>query len=825
MLKIGTLTTLLLSGLATAQTWESAPALPTGGAAKVWAVGANLGGTIYALGGTPWSGGGDGTVYSLDLGAIGWVEELTFDGIGPVISQGGGIDSLGRIVIFGGENTDNFDPGDTFDWDMQEGPWHNLAMRSAAAPVKYFAYCSDSAGRIYSLGGGGGENGPNTAHAERYIANSDTWELIAPMPVAAGDAAAVDDGMGHILVIGGVSGDGTARLTEVQQFDTTTGTWSTTAVPDLPVGISQASAVRDVNGKIYLLGGREGPLQGTTRNEVLIYDPALGTWADGPSMTTPRRLFAAVLGSDDFIYAIGGDNDSGGTNTVEKMHPTDCPVFNNEPTGQTIWRGAKLYLHSDVVGAQPITLQWQRGGVNLVDGTSAHGSVITGATADTLVVTNTQPEDTGFYTLVASNACGTATTTPASNVVRVQVPMPTSWTITNLHPGFDHSYALSVEDGVQGGHVIFDTPEFNGIDHPTLWHGAANTFENLTPAGSQGGAINAIANGVAVGWWWRPFDCFVNHQWLTCYYRRASTWVVGTGEHRYPTASGWEYHSMSDTDGTWHVGTVTNDDDSGNVWSHAYIWTEPNFGGIDLHPTSGASSSFASAIDGADQYGSINTPYPAPSPRAAKWSGSRDSFVLMHPTGVINSSISAARDGQQVGIVNRWQSDVYYGLWSGTPESFMPFIDPAFATNSLKGVEGGYQFGTVTYPDGHSSVYLWRGAPGEGIDLGQYLDSEFTSATIADMDIEPDGTVVLVGYGYNANQQQYQALMWTGTLGTGACSEADLVEPFGVLDFFDVAAYLAQFSAGDLAADLNGDGLLDFFDVSAFLSAFSAGCP
>ena len=58
----------------------------------------------------------------------------------------------------------------------------------------------------------------------------------------------------------------------------------------------------------------------------------------------------------------------------------------------------------------------------------------------------------------------------------------------------------------------------------------------------------------------------------------------------------------------------------------------------------------------------------------------------------------------------------------------------------------------------------------------------------------------------------------------GACV-ADFVEPFGVLDFFDVAAFLSAFAGGDLAADLTGDGVLDFFDVLAFLSAFSAGCP
>lgn len=46
----------------------------------------------------------------------------------------------------------------------------------------------------------------------------------------------------------------------------------------------------------------------------------------------------------------------------------------------------------------------------------------------------------------------------------------------------------------------------------------------------------------------------------------------------------------------------------------------------------------------------------------------------------------------------------------------------------------------------------------------------------------------------------------------------------GLLDFFDVSAFLAAFGAGDPAADFNDDGLLNFFDVSAFLGAFAAGC-
>jgi len=47
----------------------------------------------------------------------------------------------------------------------------------------------------------------------------------------------------------------------------------------------------------------------------------------------------------------------------------------------------------------------------------------------------------------------------------------------------------------------------------------------------------------------------------------------------------------------------------------------------------------------------------------------------------------------------------------------------------------------------------------------------------------------------------------------------------GVLNFFDVSAFLSAFGSMDLAADFTGDGMLNFFDVSAFLSAFGAGCP
>lgn len=47
----------------------------------------------------------------------------------------------------------------------------------------------------------------------------------------------------------------------------------------------------------------------------------------------------------------------------------------------------------------------------------------------------------------------------------------------------------------------------------------------------------------------------------------------------------------------------------------------------------------------------------------------------------------------------------------------------------------------------------------------------------------------------------------------------------GLLNFFDVSAFLVAFNNMNPIADFNNDGLFNFFDISAFLAAFSAGCP
>ncbi len=74
--------------------------------------------------------------------------------------------------------------------------------------------------------------------------------------------------------------------------------------------------------------------------------------------------------------------------------------------------------------------------------------------------------------------------------------------------------------------------------------------------------------------------------------------------------------------------------------------------------------------------------------------------------------------------------------------------------------------------------------------------------------------------------EHYRPNLASDATGGGACSPADFLPPFGVLDFSDVTAFLIAFSGGAPQADLAlPAGVFDFSDVVAFLGLFAAGCP
>lgn len=175
----------------------------------------------------------------------------------------------------------------------------------------------DNDGRIY-LVSGVGDSGP-TSVVLRFDEDTGLWEEIAPMSTARASAAVASDSDGRIYAIAG--NDGVSTLDTVERYDPETDEWS--SVASLPEPRGSAKAVSNAAGDaIFVIGG--GDEDGEITASVFRYDVSEDEWSTEPSMVFPRTFFGAARGSDDMIYAVGGEgvlgapspDDTGGTAEV-----------------------------------------------------------------------------------------------------------------------------------------------------------------------------------------------------------------------------------------------------------------------------------------------------------------------------------------------------------------------------------------------------------------------------------------------------------------------------------------------------------------------------
>ncbi|MEQ8850629.1 MAG: kelch repeat-containing protein [Phycisphaerales bacterium] len=789
--------------------WEPGPPLPAGLGESVHAVGLNQNGALYAIGGPPWRNGGDedGSVHRLALGATSWVEVAALDGIGPFIFQGGGVDAMGQLIIFGGEFIEDPEesPQSPFVYEPVDGPGGGLADRSAAAAFARFGWCTDDAGRIYSLGGGLGADGANTGHCERYDSSLDAWEAIAPMPTPAADVAAACDG-DRVLVFGGFTEDGGARSANVAVYDIATDTWSDTAAPDMPVALTGARAVVGSDGRFYVLGGVSGPVgSGVVQSTVWVLESDLSSWFAGPPMSEARRWFAATMGSDDRIYVVGGDNDAGGTTGVETLLTIPCPEFVEHPVDQQAWAGSVAGFSALAVGGGTITYQWFKDGDPLLDGPTGTGSEIVGATTHSLGILNPSDADEGAFTVQASNSCG-MTQAMGEGVLVVSAPtsLGPGWDVVNLHPAWaTSSTAAGIDRGVVAGSATTIHPTYGALSQAALWLNDSPAAFNMTPGNSVGSEVRDFANDVAVGWYWRPYSC----QGGTCYFKVAAKWTWNgaswshTDIHSYP-----EYDYAVATDGSTHVGYSWSDEPS--YTSRRVVW----------YPTGGYGTfdgAGAAVADGV-AYGAFND---GAATQAAKWRFQPTVRTMMAPPGASASSISGAGDHQQVGSATVGSSTAW--LWAGSGGGSKS-MQPAAATGaSLRDCEQGLQVGSVTI-DGVGAAAIWSGDAESFVDLGALAPGSFTTTIATAVDAEsPDGRVRVVGYGYNATNGRFEALMWINApISCPGDANGD-----GAVDFDDLNLVLSNWSSAGPAGDVDGSGFVDFADLNIVLAGWGLPCP
>jgi len=336
-----------LAGTLAAQgRWEAVPNFPDASAGRIEAVGVMHAGTLYALGGQPLRYENDvvgsdpperGAADYLPSGATAWLPGKELDTEWGRL--GAGVDALGRLIAFGpaqvGEPTGLVK---AFEYDIVEGHEGDNPVADKLFAVTNFAHAVDDQGRLYSIGGGPGTAAavtaagmPNETVVERYDATTDSWEVLSPLPAARANATAAFDGLGSILVFGGYDLNGTGRTNSVFRYHIASDTWTlTTILPIEPGGDDRFSDQRAVLGAdqmIWVMGGVNGvdPAAGTTTASVHLLDPVSLTWSTGPAMSVPRHAFAAVIDDDDYVYALGGNDDGAGTHLAERIFTIrDC---------------------------------------------------------------------------------------------------------------------------------------------------------------------------------------------------------------------------------------------------------------------------------------------------------------------------------------------------------------------------------------------------------------------------------------------------------------------------------------------------------------------
>jgi len=132
------------------------------------------------------------------------------------------------------------------------------------------------------------------------------------------------------------------------------------------------------------------------------------------SGTTSNTLsLASVTLTNAGNYSVIVTNSSGSlTSSVATLTVVSPPSFITQPTNQSVTAGSNVIFSAVVSGTTLLSYQWRTNGINLVDGGNISGSTSNVLNLSAVTITNA-----GAYTLVVTNAYGSATSSVATLTV------------------------------------------------------------------------------------------------------------------------------------------------------------------------------------------------------------------------------------------------------------------------------------------------------------------------------------------------------------------------------------------------------------------------
>jgi uncharacterized repeat protein (TIGR03803 family) len=172
-----------------------------------------------------------------------------------------------------------------------------------------------------------------------------------------------------------------------------------------------------------LIQGTDGNFYGTTSTGNSLSNGTVYRITPGGAITTlvafdgfddgAHPLTPVVQGPDGALYGTTSTGGPGGRGTVYRLAFNAAPLLVMQPLDVTVAAGGTAQFVATYSAAPPVTLQWQFNGTNMIDSNGVSGSL-----TRVLTMTNVTLAEAGSYSLLITNAFGSAASIGANlNVI------------------------------------------------------------------------------------------------------------------------------------------------------------------------------------------------------------------------------------------------------------------------------------------------------------------------------------------------------------------------------------------------------------------------
>jgi hypothetical protein len=222
-------------------------------------------------------------------------------------------------------------------------------------------------------------------------------------PVSAGSTAPCDQAGGDVPGLGSLDASPWIQLKT---------TASPSTICNTPAGLGNTS-----NVTTSFLSNSDGGVLTLANISRLIGLPV--TWTSTLGSLSGQQLTIQASGTATATFTSNGTGGTATVNTqVDNVPPTEAsparanitvntiPIVSNPANATSCVGGTAMFI-STITGTPAPSIQWYKGTTVLVNGVQGSGSTVSGATTNTLTITNVQPGDAAInYNVRATNQCG-----------------------------------------------------------------------------------------------------------------------------------------------------------------------------------------------------------------------------------------------------------------------------------------------------------------------------------------------------------------------------------------------------------------------------------